>query len=41
MIRKRGEVVLVGVPWVRRTDIYAHEILCRVFYDFVDMRSGW
>ena len=41
MVRKRGEVVLVGVPWARRTEIYAHEILYRVFYDFVDLRSGW
>ncbi|MCX7805498.1 MAG: zinc-binding alcohol dehydrogenase [Planctomycetota bacterium] len=41
MVRKRGEVVLVGVPWVRKTDIYAHEILRHVFYDFVDLRSGW
>lgn len=41
MVRKRGEVVLVGVPWARKTDIYAHDILYRVFYDFIDLRSGW
>ncbi len=41
MVRKRGEVVLVGVPWARKTDIFAHEILYRVFYDFIDLRSGW
>lgn len=41
VVRKRGEVVLVGVPWVRRTDLYAHEILYKVFYNFVDIRSGW
>jgi len=41
VVRKRGEVVLVGVPWHRRADLQAHEILYDVFYRFVDLRSGW
>jgi len=41
VVRKRGEVVLVGVPWHRRADVQAHDILYDVFYRFVDLRSGW
>jgi threonine dehydrogenase-like Zn-dependent dehydrogenase len=40
-VRKRGEVVLVGVPWQRKTDIYAHELLYEVFHKYVVLRSGW
>ncbi len=36
-----AEVVLVGTPWVRRTEVYAHEILKAVFYRLVTLRSGW
>ncbi len=41
IVRKGGEVVLVGVPWKKRTDLLAHELLRLVFYKFVVMRSGW
>ncbi len=41
IVRKGGEVVLVGVPWHRRTDITAHEILHAVFHRYVVLRSGW
>lgn len=41
VVRKRGEVVLVGVPWRRQTELYAHELLSRVFYNYVVLRSGW
>ena len=41
IVRKRGEVVLVGVPWRRNTDLYAHEILHEVFHRYVVLRSGW
>jgi threonine dehydrogenase-like Zn-dependent dehydrogenase len=40
-VRKRGEVVLVGVPWKRQTDLTAHEILHSVFHKYVVVRSGW
>ena len=40
-VRKRGEVVLVGVPWVRRTDITAHEVLHAIFHKYAVLRSGW
>lgn len=41
IVRKGGEVVLVGVPWRRRTDVTAHEILHAVFHRYVVLRSGW
>ena len=41
VVRKRGEVVLVGVPWRWRTDASAHELLSLVFHKYVVLRSGW
>lgn len=41
VVRKRGEVVLVGVPWRRQTEVYAHELLSLVFHKYVVLRSGW
>lgn len=41
IVRKRGEVVLVGVPWRPYTDLKAHEVLNAVFFNFVELRSGW
>lgn len=41
IVRKGGEVVLVGVPWKAYTDILSHEILHAVFFRYVVLRSGW
>jgi threonine dehydrogenase-like Zn-dependent dehydrogenase len=41
IVRKRGEVVLVGVPWRRQTDAFAHELLSLVFHKYAVLRSGW
>lgn len=41
VVRQRGEVVLVGVPWRRQTEIYAHALLDLVFRNYVVLRSGW
>jgi len=41
IVQKRGEVVLVGVPWERKTNILAHEVLHTVFHNYVVLRSGW
>lgn len=41
VVRYMGEVVLVGVPWGRKTEIFAHDILRSVFFGFVRLRSGW
>ncbi len=41
MVQKRGEVVLIGVPWARKTDLTAHELLNRIFMQYVVVRSGW
>ncbi len=40
-VRKKGEVVLIGTPWRRRTELYVHEMLLTVFKRFVVLRSGW
>ena len=41
IVRQNGEVVLVGVPWRRQTELSAHELLNAVFTGFVELRSGW
>jgi threonine dehydrogenase-like Zn-dependent dehydrogenase len=41
IVRKGGEVVLVGVPWRRRTDLPLHDLLKEVFFHYVTVRSGW
>lgn len=41
LVRKRGEVILVGVPWKANTKILAHEILHAIFFKFAIIRSGW
>jgi threonine dehydrogenase-like Zn-dependent dehydrogenase len=41
VVRKRGEVVLVGVPWKRQTDLFAHDVLIEVFHRYIVLRSGW
>jgi len=40
-VRKRGEVVLVGVPWERKSDRYAFDVLHKVFHKYAVLRSGW
>lgn len=40
-VRQRGEVVLVGVPWQRRTEHTAHDLLTLIFHRYVVLRSGW
>lgn len=41
IVQKGGEVVLVGVPWKRQTELYAHNLLHLVFHHYVLLRSGW
>jgi threonine dehydrogenase-like Zn-dependent dehydrogenase len=41
LVRKRGEVVLIGLPWKRYTDLSAHEVFHAVFHNYVVLRSGW
>ncbi len=38
---KRGEVVLIGVPWRRRTELSAFDLLHAVFHRYAVVRSGW
>jgi threonine dehydrogenase-like Zn-dependent dehydrogenase len=41
IVRKKGEVALVGAPWRRRTDATAHELLHAIFHNYIVLRSGW
>jgi NADPH:quinone reductase-like Zn-dependent oxidoreductase len=41
MVRRGGEVVLVGVPWKKRADASAFDLLHPVFHNYVVLRSGW
>ena len=41
IVRKKGEVVLVGVPWKAHTQRLAHELMHAVFFKFAVLRSGW
>jgi len=40
-MRIRGEVFLVGVPWIPRTNLTAQRILHEVFYNYLSLQSGW
>ncbi|MDQ3815890.1 MAG: zinc-binding alcohol dehydrogenase [Armatimonadota bacterium] len=41
LVKKRGEVVLIGVPWRQRTQLSAHELLHAIFHRYAVVRSGW
>lgn len=41
MVRRMGEVVLVGVPWRRMSEHSAHDVMSTVFFNLVTLRSGW
>jgi threonine dehydrogenase-like Zn-dependent dehydrogenase len=41
IVRPRGEVSLVGVPWKKYCDISSQEILHTIFYKYVTVYSGW
>jgi len=41
VIRKGGEVVLVGTPWRRYTETTAQELTDAIFHQYAVVRSGW
>jgi len=41
IVAKRGEVVLLGVPWARKTDICAYDAFYAIFHKYAVLRSGW
>lgn len=41
LVRRGGEVALVGVPWAKRTELPAFDLLHAVFHRYVRLRSGW
>ena len=40
-IRPCGELSLVGVPWKRTTETYAHDLLREIFTSYIHLYSGW
>jgi threonine dehydrogenase-like Zn-dependent dehydrogenase len=40
-VRKRGEVVCIGLPWKKRTDLTAHDLHHLLFFNYPVVRSGW
>ena len=41
IVRPRGEVSLVGVPWKQYCDITSQQLLHTIFYKYVTLHSGW
>lgn len=41
IVRRMGEVVLVGVPWRKMSEHSAHDLTHAVFFNHVTLRSGW
>ena len=41
VVRKRGEVVMVGLAWRPRSDTSAFELLRTIFNRYAVLRSGW
>lgn len=41
MLRRGGEIVLVGVPWRKLSDASAHDVMRAVFFNLITLRSGW
>ncbi len=41
IVRKRGEVVLIGTPWRKRSEQSAFDVLHPVFHRSVTLRGGW
>ncbi len=40
-LRKGGELYLIGVPWYRSTEKFAHDLLLSIFYGFIQVNSGF
>lgn len=41
IVRKGGEVVMVGVPWSKQSNLSAFDLLSLIFHNYVVLRSGW
>lgn len=41
IVSRRGEVVLIGVPWRKQTELSAHDLLWAIFHKYAVVRSGW
>lgn len=40
-LRKGGELSIIGVPWRRRADVQAFELLHTIFHRYIHVHSGW
>ena len=40
-VAKGGEILLVGVPWDRQPEPPARDLLWKIFWRHLDLRSGW
>ena len=40
-LEKGSELVLIGVPWKKQTEIFAYDLLHIIFYRYICLRSGW
>jgi len=41
VVKKKGEIALVGAPWSQRADVQGHEFLREIFFNYIILRSGW
>ena len=41
LLKKEGEISLVGVPWAKTGDIHGYEILSPIFTKFLKCYTGW
>ena len=41
VVRKEGEISLVGVPWRKTSDTLAFPLLHKIFYNYINIYSGW
>lgn len=41
LLAQNAELVLVGTPWQKRTEVSATEVLQAIFFNYLHVRSGW
>ena len=41
LLKKEGEISLVGVPWAKTGDVHSYEILNPIFIKFLKCYTGW
>ena len=41
MLRPGGELAIIGVPWRKTSDAFAHDLFRVIFNNYIHMYSGW